>query len=144
MVVAVPLNGGWYRAVVNKVLENDQCEVRFVDYGGYQTMSASLFRQIRVDFMTLPFQASECYLADIKPANGKSRISRRDAMSHRTVRAADDGKWTSDATYCFEDLAQGQMLQAYVTAVDEQGCYYVHLYRILGASVCLLLCKYAN
>lgn len=28
----------------------------------------SVLRQIRQDFMTLPFQATECYLANIKPS----------------------------------------------------------------------------
>lgn len=34
------------------------------------TMPVSMLRQIRFDFVNLPFQAAECYLASVKPANG--------------------------------------------------------------------------
>lgn len=50
--------------------ESKLCDVKFVDYGGYMTMPVSLLRQIRFDFVNLPFQAAECYLAGVKPANG--------------------------------------------------------------------------
>lgn len=61
-------------AVQSDVLEiDDDCEVDicFVDYGGYSRVPASSLRQIRADFMTLPFQAIECLLANVAPTNGK-------------------------------------------------------------------------
>lgn len=35
------------------------------------TLPISLLRQIRADFINLPFQAAECYLANVKPIGGK-------------------------------------------------------------------------
>ena len=61
-------------AVQADILGTDEdCEVDicFVDYGGYSRVSASSLRQIRADFMSLPFQAIECLLANVAPTNGK-------------------------------------------------------------------------
>jgi len=113
MIVAVPCMHGWYRAVITKVLENGECDLKFTDYGGYSRLPATMMRQIRVDFMTLPFQAAECILADVKPIG-------------------DDG-WSIQANSYFEELARGQMLQAIVSHYDENG-FYVHLYKVRGAS----------
>lgn len=72
MICAVPMLGGWYRAAVVGFHDGDECDVKFIDYGGYSKVSTSSLRQIRFDFMTLPFQASECYLANVKPLDGKN------------------------------------------------------------------------
>ena len=45
-------------------------EICFVDYGGYTRVPASCLRQIRADFMSLPFQAIECLLANVAPLTG--------------------------------------------------------------------------
>lgn len=65
---AAPVHDGWYRADVTSFPEGDLCEVKFVDYGGYMTIEKSHLRQIRADFVTLPFQAAECFLAAVQPA----------------------------------------------------------------------------
>lgn len=63
---------GWYRAVVVEVFAQENlCRVKFVDYGGYATVAISRLRQIRVDFMQLPFQAVEVHLANVVPLDGK-------------------------------------------------------------------------
>jgi A-kinase anchor protein 1 len=72
MIVAAPIMGGWYRAIVTDVPEPGQVICKFVDYGGYSRLDLSSLRQIRMDFMTLPFQASECYLSDIAPIEGEA------------------------------------------------------------------------
>ncbi|ESO00974.1 hypothetical protein HELRODRAFT_192509 [Helobdella robusta] len=83
------INGGWYRSLVTQVLNNrkdgasynndedgngDDDDltyiVRFVDYGGYEQVKASDLFLIRNDFMDLPFQAVECYLANVYPPLG--------------------------------------------------------------------------
>jgi A-kinase anchor protein 1 len=70
-ICVAPAMGGWYRAQVVAVgEETEACEMKFVDYGGYSTMNSSVLRQIRGDFMTLPFQAVECYLANVMPFGG--------------------------------------------------------------------------
>jgi A-kinase anchor protein 1 len=86
-VCAAPSQGSWYRAEVidvrtataTELEERDQedneeitvCDIKFVDYGGYMTLPSSELRQIRTDFMMLPFQATECYLADITWLDGE-------------------------------------------------------------------------
>ena len=75
-ICAAPVAGGWYRAqVVAFYPDTDEIDVRFMDYGGYSRIPAALARQIRTDFMSLPFQAEECYLANVMPVSGESLIS---------------------------------------------------------------------
>jgi A-kinase anchor protein 1 len=71
MICAVPIMGGWFRAVVTKVYDSEECDVMFVDYGGFSRLPVSSLRQIRYDFMSLPFQTSECYLANVEPISRK-------------------------------------------------------------------------
>lgn len=111
MIVATPIMSGWYRAMIVDVFENDECEVKFVDYGGFSRLPVASLRQIRVDFMTLPFQASECYLANVKPAKGKlifnlrvlltkvSNIFRR-RVEPRGERVLRGNRSRTDATGC--------------------------------------------
>lgn len=116
VVCAAPMMGGWFRAQIMYVHENmEDCDIKFVDYGGYSRVPVSSLRQIRSDFMTLPFQATECYLANVKPVN-------------------DEATWSLEACATFEELAQGQILQAMVVAYAEDGVPYVHLYRVQGLS----------
>lgn len=75
MICAVPIMGGWFRGVIIRVFDNEECQVMFVDYGGYSRIPTSSLRQIRADFMSLPFQASECYLANVAPCDRKSIIN---------------------------------------------------------------------
>lgn len=49
--------------------ETDTSIVKLVDFGGYLTVDNDQLKQIRSDFMTLPFQATETFLAFVKPAN---------------------------------------------------------------------------
>lgn len=44
--------------------------MKFLDYGGFAYVENSKLRQIRGDFMLLPFQAAECVLANIKSVTG--------------------------------------------------------------------------
>ena len=36
----------------------DLCDIKYIDYGGYDTVPADSLRQIRTDFLTLPFQVT--------------------------------------------------------------------------------------
>lgn len=74
-ICVAPAVGAWYRAQVVLVdEETDTCDIKFVDYGGYSTVNSSVLRQIRGDFMTLPFQAVECYLANVTPIGGTKHL----------------------------------------------------------------------
>ncbi|VDP03787.1 unnamed protein product [Soboliphyme baturini] len=75
VICIAPLGSGWYRAQVMEVYrEVDEVQVKFLDYGGYTVVPASDLRQIRSDFMTLPFQATEVCLAGVRPLDGKFQL----------------------------------------------------------------------
>lgn len=114
-ICAVNMCNAWYRAMVVSLLDDMEVEVKFVDYGGYARAPISSLRQIRYDFMTLPFQATECYLANVKPTD-------------------ENQGWSKEANVVFHDLAQGQMLQAKIVAYADDGIPLIHLHKIQGAS----------
>lgn len=69
-ICAAPTENNWYRAqVISTSEETDTSVVKLVDFGGYLTVDNDQLKQIRSDFMTLPFQATEALLAFVKPAN---------------------------------------------------------------------------
>lgn len=76
IVCAAPVMDSWYRAqLINYYPEENEADLRFLDYGGYARTDASCLRQIRSDFLSLPFQAVECYLANIVPLQGEADFS---------------------------------------------------------------------
>lgn len=67
-ICAAQSEGDWYRAMVLSTdAETTTSHVIFLDYGGYNYIENSNIRQIRGDFLLLPFQAAECILANIRP-----------------------------------------------------------------------------
>lgn len=96
--LAVFSDDKWYRCQVVSFNENkDSCDVKFVDHGGYTTVQVSELRQLRSDFVRLPFQALEVYIAHISPANDEiiidiaSDILFRDDVSIQLLGFAEDG-----------------------------------------------------
>ena len=83
-ICAAPTSYGWHRAMVTSYMPkesvvqqisdyNETCglaTIKFLDYGGYLTIPTNQLRQLRSDFMLLPFQAVECYLDGIFPIEG--------------------------------------------------------------------------
>ncbi|XP_064090851.1 KH domain-containing protein akap-1-like [Macrobrachium nipponense] len=61
----------WYRCQVLSATEETVLVV-LLDVGGALTVPASSLRQIRRDYATLPFQATQCLLHGIQPTSGKS------------------------------------------------------------------------
>ncbi|XP_052366948.1 A-kinase anchor protein 1, mitochondrial-like isoform X9 [Oncorhynchus keta] len=59
--------GAWWRAQVMGHHEETMVELRYVDYGGYDIVKTDTLRQIRSDFVALPFQGSEVILENIAP-----------------------------------------------------------------------------
>jgi A-kinase anchor protein 1, mitochondrial len=112
-ICVAPTSYGWHRAMVTNYqsLEDilktipdykEQCglaTVKFLDYGGYLTIPTNQLRQLRSDFMLLPFQAIECYLDGIMPyegyeEEGKNYLSQLIKSSQLQVEVtgyADDG-----------------------------------------------------
>ncbi|XP_077995376.1 uncharacterized protein LOC144448906 [Glandiceps talaboti] len=112
MICAVPLLEGWYRAqIVELIPDTDEVDVRFVDYGGYSRVQASTLKQIRSDFLSLPFQAAECYLRGITPLEGEVGFSQ-------------------EARDVLEEITQsGVPLQAQVTSYHDDGIPFIELYQ---------------
>jgi len=104
----------WYRAEVVAMDETDEeVTAKLVDIGGYVQVPIETLRQIRVDFVTIPFQATECKLAQIMPA--------------------DDEEWSPMVTNYFNHLCQGQVLQAQVVATTTtNNVTHIYLYRMNG------------
>ncbi|KAK2714856.1 hypothetical protein QYM36_009155 [Artemia franciscana] len=127
LICAAPAYGGWYRARVisNEDSGVEDVDVSFVDYGGFARLQASSLKQIRVDFMSLPFQACECYLANIGPAE-------------------ESGQWSIESCTIMEQLCQGWVLQARVVGYAPQGTPLVYLYKTDGSEVSPSPCKSHN
>ncbi|XP_049867658.1 A-kinase anchor protein 1, mitochondrial isoform X2 [Pectinophora gossypiella] len=112
-ICAAPTENNWYRAqVISTSEENDTSVVKLVDFGGYLTVDNDQLKQIRSDFMTLPFQATEALLAFVKPANNEL-------------------EWSGEALRIMAGLTAGQLLHAQVAGYDEAGLPLVHLYLTL-------------
>lgn len=68
-VLAVFSDSKWYRCqVVSYNAKLDTVVIKFVDHGGYTTVKATDLRQLKSDYLRLPFQAIEAYLAHVNPA----------------------------------------------------------------------------
>uniref|UniRef100_A0A915CUE4 Tudor domain-containing protein n=1 Tax=Ditylenchus dipsaci TaxID=166011 RepID=A0A915CUE4_9BILA len=98
---AAPAYNGWFRAITLLYdEEQDETLVRFVDYGGFAKIPRADLRQIRTDFMTLPLQAIECYLANVQPVDGTSH-------------------WSEEATELFQKLCAAKIIQAELVGTNK-------------------------
>lgn len=110
--------GAWWRAqVITFYKETNEVEIRYVDYGGYDRVKIDSLRQIRSDFVTLPFQGAEVLLDNIAPLPGEDRFS-------------------SEATTALEEMTRGVALLAQVSNYDNNtGLPLVHLWNMVGDEV---------
>jgi A-kinase anchor protein 1 len=108
---AAPAYNGWFRAITLAYEpEQDESLVRFVDYGGFARLPRADLRQIRTDFMTLPMQSIECYLANVQPAEA-------------------NGQWHEKANELFQQLCVSKVIQAALMGYSKQdGIPFVELY----------------
>lgn len=108
----------WWRAqVISFYKETDEVEIRYVDYGGYDRVKIDSLRQIRSDFVTLPFQGAEVLLDNIAPLPGEDRFS-------------------PEATSALEEMTRGVALLAQVSNYDNNtGLPLVHLWNMVGEEV---------
>lgn len=98
-------DGKWYRAEIVGILPNEfnprnvVLDLYFLDFGDSEYVAPHEVYELRTDFLTLRFQAIECYLAHVRSTN------------------ADDAEiWQPDAISRFEEITYG-------------GCYYSHVCR---------------
>lgn len=110
--------GAWWRAqVITFYKETNDVEIRYVDYGGYDRVKIDSLRQIRSDFVTLPFQGAEVLLDNIAPLPGEDRFS-------------------SEATSALEEMTRGVALLAQVSNYDNNtGLPLVHLWNMVGDEI---------
>lgn len=113
VVCVLNVDGGWFRVCIGKVnVETSECLVKFLDYGGYMTVPRGSLKQLKYEYSTLPFQAEECFLANVGPIDGES--------------------WTPEARQCFQELASGIVLEATIAKYNEYGTPEVLLNRTKG------------
>ncbi|MCJ8742238.1 hypothetical protein PDJAM_G00079760 [Pangasius djambal] len=106
-------DGAWWRAqVIQHYKDSNVVQIRYVDYGGYVTVNLNSLKQIRSDFVALPFQASEVMLENIAPLPGK-------------------GTFSFEAKEALEELTQGIPLIMKVTG-SQSGLPLVHMWRHAG------------
>ncbi|XP_055710095.1 KH domain-containing protein akap-1 isoform X2 [Phlebotomus papatasi] len=102
----------WYRVVVlSHSQETKTTLVKYLDYGGFGNHQSSDLRQIRQDFMTLPFQAIECTLSNIKPTGSE---------------------WAPAAAEVLQTFTHGMVLQAQVAGYTVEGLPEIYLYANYG------------
>lgn len=86
-------DGRWYRARVQDLRPNEfdatqqVADLFFLDYGDSEYVATHELCELRADLLRLRFQAMECFLAGVRPANGQTR-------------------WHPHAVERFEDLSQ--------------------------------------
>lgn len=111
VICAAESGGCWFRVeIIGVYPETDECDLAYVDYGGYDRVALSSLRQIRSDFMTLPFQAIECYMANITPLQ-------------------DEEYFSENASSVLHELTAGKLLDGQVIT-REGSIPYIHLYQI--------------
>lgn len=119
VICAAPaVEGAWWRAqVITFYKETNEVEIRYVDYGGYDRVKIDSLRQIRSDFVTLPFQGAEVLLDNIAPLPGEDRFS-------------------PESTSALEEMTRGVALLAQVSNYDNNtGLPLVHLWNMVGDEV---------
>uniref|UniRef100_H3CHC4 A kinase (PRKA) anchor protein 1b n=1 Tax=Tetraodon nigroviridis TaxID=99883 RepID=H3CHC4_TETNG len=114
-------DGAWWRAqVITFYKDTNEVEIRYVDYGGYHRVKVDSLRQIRSDFVTLPFQGAEVLLDNVAPLPGEDRFS-------------------AEATSALEEMTRGVALLAQVSNYDNNtGLPLVHLWNVVGDEVVLV------
>ncbi|NXY17661.1 TDRD5 protein, partial [Atrichornis clamosus] len=95
----------WYRVVIHRVINDQEVEVFYADYGQLQIVRKSWLRFLKWHYLKLPAQAIPCSLAWVKPVQGT---------------------WSSAATLLFKHLCRFKEL---VGIVDEyvNGVLYLFL-----------------
>ncbi|XP_015667732.1 A-kinase anchor protein 1, mitochondrial [Protobothrops mucrosquamatus] len=116
VVCAAPgVEGAWWRAqVVGYFKDVSEVEIRYVDYGGYDRVKIDLLRQIRSDFVTLPFQGAEVLLDNVVPL-------------------PDDDNFSSEADTVVSEMTRDTPLLAEVTNYDSAtGLPLIQLWSMIG------------
>ncbi|KAM9259520.1 uncharacterized protein RDI95_014930 [Morus bassanus] len=111
-------DGAWLRAqVISYFEESNEVELRYVDYGGYDKVKTDTLRQIRSDFLSLPFQGAEVLLDNVVPL-------------------PDEDHFSSEADAAVSEMTRGAALVAQVTNYDDAtGLPLIQLWDLTGDEV---------
>ncbi|NXA76092.1 AKAP1 protein, partial [Thryothorus ludovicianus] len=119
IICAAPgLDGAWLRAqVISYFEETEEVELKYVDYGGYDKVKVDTLRQIRSDFLTLPFQGAEVLLDNVVPL-------------------PDEDHFSPEADAAVSEMTRGAVLVAQVTNYDSvTGLPLIQLWNLMGDEV---------
>lgn len=119
IICAAPgLDGAWLRAqVISYFEETSEVELRYVDYGGYDKVKVDTLRQIRSDFLSLPFQGAEVLLDNVVPL-------------------PDEDHFSPEADAAVDEMTRGAVLVAQVTNYDSAtGLPLIQLWNLMGDEV---------
>ncbi|NXY48322.1 TDRD5 protein, partial [Ceuthmochares aereus] len=94
----------WYRVIIHRVINDQEVEVFFADYGNLGIVQRSCLRFLKWCYLKLPAQAIPCSLAWVKPMGGS---------------------WSNDAILLFKNLCDSKLL---VGLVDEYVNDVCHLF----------------
>lgn len=121
VICAAPgVDGAWWRAqVVASYEETNEVEIRYVDYGGYKRVKVDVLRQIRSDFVTLPFQGAEVLLDSVMPLS-------------------DDDHFSPEADAAMSEMTGNTALLAQVTSYSPTGLPLIQLWSVIGDEVVLI------
>lgn len=121
LICAAPgADGAWWRAqVVASYEETNEVEIRYVDYGGYKRVKVDVLRQIRSDFVTLPFQGTEVLLDSVMPLS-------------------DDDHFSPEADAAMSEMTGNTALLAQVTSYSPTGLPLIQLWSVVGDEVVLI------
>ncbi|KOC60170.1 KH domain-containing protein C56G2.1 [Habropoda laboriosa] len=83
MILVAKWYNNWVRVCVEQPdPHGEQHLVRLVDHGGYWQFSNAEMKKIRSDYLTLPFQAIEIFLANVQPKNGEWTQEALNVVAH--------------------------------------------------------------
>ncbi|NXD87040.1 TDRD5 protein, partial [Halcyon senegalensis] len=94
----------WYRVIIHRVINDQEVEVFYADYGNLEIVRKSWLRFLKWCYLKLPAQAIPCSLARVKPA---------------------EDTWSRAATLLFKELCGSSLL---VGIVDEYVNGILHLF----------------
>lgn len=108
--ICVAFNDMWHRASVEAVdNETGIYKVKLLDYGGFATVEYEQLRQIRRQFLLLPFQAIECVLANIETTEGNNKGSKKqDKLKWLYWFVTENGLWQAEAYTALSELMREQ------------------------------------
>ncbi|KAJ6662353.1 hypothetical protein lerEdw1_012517 [Lerista edwardsae] len=102
-------DGEWYRAQVVGLLDHQEVEVKYVDFGNISKINVKDMRKIKDDFLAPPAKAIRCKLAYIEPQKGAK-------------------EWSSKSKDRLEELTHDKCMLCFVTEKSHDNVLTVELY----------------